>query len=213
MAEQTAFPLAWPPGTPRTPHAQRRAAAFGSGTTTGEGWRSRRPLTTAEAVARLHEQMRLLGVDAVISTNLPLRRDGIPRSDQAEPADPGVAVYFRFKGKAICMPCDTWLRVADNLAAIAKHIEAMRGMERWGVGSLERAFTGYLALPAAIAPPRPWRQVLGMHNGPATPDAVEGAYKRLVKTVHPDAGGSSEQLAELNRARDEARRELAGVRP
>ena len=73
----------------------------------------------------------------MISTNLKLRLDGLPRSDQATPADPGVAVYFELDGKTIVLACDKWNRVADNIYAIAKHVDALRGQDRWGVGTVE----------------------------------------------------------------------------
>jgi hypothetical protein len=204
VSEQ-AYPLTWPRGRIRTPANLRRRAAFHVGVAT-----SKAALTVGQGLKRIEGELeRLRAGHIVISSNLRLGKLGRPLTDQGNSDDPAVAVYFTLKGKEYALACDKWDRVADNLAAIAKHIEAMRGMERWGVGSVEQMFTGYLALPASIAPPRPWREVLGMHNGPATLDAVEGAYKRLLRKVHPDAGGSAEQMAELNAARDEARRELA----
>lgn len=62
--------------------------------------------------------------------------------------DRGAAVYFEMKGKPVSLACDKWNRVEDNIWAIAKHIEALRGQQRWGVGSIEQAFRGYTALPA-----------------------------------------------------------------
>lgn len=36
----------------------------------------------------------------------------------------------------------------------------------------------------------------------APPDAVNEAHRRLIARVHPDAGGSAELAAQINRARD-----------
>jgi len=36
---------------------------------------------------------------------------------------------------------------------------------------------------------------------------IERAYRELAKRAHPDAGGSQEWMAELNAARDAAKRE------
>jgi hypothetical protein len=113
-------------------------------------------VTIAVARERLQREIDLLGgADAILSTNVELRLDGRPRSDRAEPPDAGVAFYFRLNGKPIVLACDKWDRVADNITAIAKHIEAMRGMDRWGVGNKAQAFAGYEALPA----PEQWWQV------------------------------------------------------
>ena len=51
-----------------------------------------------EAVRRVRDELRRLGAsddDCVISSDLKLRLDGLPRSDQGQPRDPGVAVYWR----------------------------------------------------------------------------------------------------------------------
>ena len=70
-----------------------------------------------------------------------LRLDGLPYSNQTPPADKGVAVYFTHKKQAMCFACDRWDRVQDNIYAIAMTIQALRGIERWGSGSMvEQAF-------------------------------------------------------------------------
>ena len=53
------------------------------------------------------------------------------------------------------LACDRWDRPEHNLRAIAKHVEAIRGQERWGVGSVAQAFRGYQALPSR-ATGKPW---------------------------------------------------------
>jgi hypothetical protein len=212
MTTPTAYPLAWPLTQPRTPPGRRGRALFGR----REFARTRpNPLTVAEGLARLQDELRRLGARAVvISTNLLLRLDGLPRSDQRMPEDPGVAVYFTLDRQPTVLACDRWDKVADNLAAIAAHIAAVRGQERWGVGTRAQAFAGYAALPATTA--RPWRQVLGLDGAghPLTVEAAEAAYRRLARERHPDTGGSHDAMAELTRAIAEARRELgAGRRP
>lgn len=75
---------------------------------------------------------RVAGQNLVISTNLKLRNDGFPRSDQRKPDDPAVCVYFYMDGKPLTFPCDTYDTVEGNIAAIAVHIEATRSIERHG---------------------------------------------------------------------------------
>lgn len=144
--------------------------------------------------------------DEVLSTNVRVRIDGLPRSGEKEPTDPGAAVYFRLKGQPRCLACDKWDRVADNIAAIAARIEAIRAVDRYGVGTLDQAFAGYAALPA---PASGWRSVLGFGASDAvTIDAVNQAWRERVRTAHPDAGGSHDAVANVNTARDEALAEL-----
>lgn len=42
----------------------------------------------------------------------------------------GVAVYFTLKGQQFCFACDHWDEIKDNMQAIHKTIEALRGIER-----------------------------------------------------------------------------------
>lgn len=192
-----AFPLSWPLGRPRTPAASRRRAAFNKRIDNGR-YPETRPLTVAEAFQRLQNELDLLPAFSVIlSTNVELRLDGLPRSDRSPPADVGAALYFKFRGKDTVLACDRWDRVADNIVAIAKHIEALRGQDRWGVGTLEQAFAGYQALPA----PEQWWQVLGVSEH-ASAEEIKAAYRKLAATAHPDAGGSDAMMARLNTARD-----------
>jgi hypothetical protein len=199
------YPLQWPLQRPRTAAGDRKWPVF---RTSREGGGSR-PITVAVALGRLEREISLLrGHGLIVSTNLQIRRDGYPRSGQPEPTDPGVAVYFDLRGKPYCMPCDTYQSVGGNIAAIAAHIEATRAIERYGVASVDEMFTGFAALP----PPsykRPWRDVLELRSRTVVdPALVEEAYRRLARERHPDHGGSDEMMAELNAARDEARKEL-----
>lgn len=199
MAE--AYPLQWPVGWPRA--KWRRRATFG---TTGRSrYRSKDALTINEARQRLADELERLGASYVtLSSNLELRLDGLPRSGQAEPHDVGVACYFRLGGKDTVLACDKWDRTADNIAAIAKHIEALRGIDRWGVGTAAQAFAGYQSLPA----PEQWWQVLGLAER-ATAEEIKAAYRAKARAAHPDSGGSDAAMARLNAARDEGLRRLA----
>ncbi len=174
----------------------------------GDSFQKRsRELTVAEATTRLQDELdKLCGQYAVLSTNLELRLNGLPRSNQSEPNDTGAAVYFTLKKKRVVLACDKWDHVADNIAAIASHINALRGQERWGVGSLEQAFAGYAKLPSPEQAGS-WRTVLGCPNA-ATRAEAEARFRELSMRHHPDRGGSHEQMAELTRAITEARQSL-----
>lgn len=194
-----AYPLSWPTGQIRTPSAARKTARFG---VESEG--RRRPLTLAAARGRLKEELRLIrATDIVVSTNIPIRKDGLPWARVSEPEDPGVAVYFRLKGSAHVLATDKWDTVAGNLGAVAAHIDALRGQARWGVGDLQQAFAGYRALPAMDAK-KPWWQVLGFAEMPQDIITVRSKWMELARRHHPDRGGNPNQAAEINAAWNEA---------
>lgn len=180
-----AYPLAWPQGWPRTksPQGSRFDGTF----------------------ARIRDELwaeigKLGGRYPTLSTNLPLKRDGMPYAGQKEPADPGVAVYFERRGRQMVFACDKWSKVQDNMRAIQRTIEAIRGIERWGASEMmERAFQAFEALP----PPQSCWSILGVRPG-ASNEEVQAAYRAKAKAAHPDAGGTAHAMAELNRARDEA---------
>lgn len=209
MTDPAAYPLTWPRTVPRH-RGDRQVAAFGKQvhvpiTAGGTAYRRTQELSLADAITRLQEELRRFAATRlVVSTNVPTRRDGLPYSDGRAPADPGVAVYFQLRGRPYCLPCDRWRRVADNVAAIAAHIAALRGIERWGVGTVEQAFTGYLALPAPDDVD--WRAVFPRA---ITLADVEQAYREQAKGLHPDAAaGTHEAMVRLNRARAAALAEL-----
>lgn len=188
------FPLTWPDGWKRTSNRQR--AKF---------MRDRRQLSVADGLQRVFRELAALGVrehDVVVSTNIQLRLDGLPRSDRGEPQDPGAAVYWTGKGEQMrVMAVDLYDRVADNLGAIAASLEALRAIERHGGAAiLERAFTGFDALP----PPRNPFDFLGVSRDHATVETVQVAFKAKLRSHHPDHGGSHNLMSELNWARDEA---------
>lgn len=97
--------------------------------------------------------------------------------------------------------------LACNIAAIAAHIEALRAIERYGVGTIEQALAGYRSLPADTA--ANWRAVFGFGvDSTPTLDQLDAAYKKFAKQKHPDVGGTEVEMAHLNRARDYALMEL-----
>lgn len=183
-----AYPLQWPTGWPRTRFPMRSR------------------FQTTLGVARdglLGELGRLRAKSVVISTNLALRNDGLPRASQPNPADPGVAVYFVLKGKQQCIPCDKWDHVQDNLQAVRLTVAALRGLERWGAREMvDAAFSGFKALPS-----NSWWEALGVDRG-ATRAQIASAHRALVKAHHPDLGGDPEEFMRIQGAYDAAMREV-----
>ena len=112
-------PLCWPTGRARTPSSRRDRARFD------------RTCTVAHATQDVLDELRRMGVqdwNVVVSTNVALRRDGLPRSGQSQPEDPGVAVYFRIGQVPHVLACDRWDRGAHHLRAVP--LGAGRGQDR-----------------------------------------------------------------------------------
>ena len=190
----TSYPLCWPEGWPRMPSHKRTYGKFGV----------RGRLSIADSIYRLLDELRRLGVnrdDVLISTNIPARLDGLPRSNQSTPPDPGAAVYWETKAKQRrCIAIDRYIDVAQNIAAIAATLEAMRAIDRHGGAEiLDRAFTGF----AALAAPEQWWQVLGLGGPHASREQIERAHRELAMKHHPDRGGDHNRMAAINTARDE----------
>lgn len=196
MSEQQAYPLTWPEGWPRTAPVERQSSRFLRNCRYAARFHS-----MSESVDFLSSELSRLNADkTVLSTNVALKLNGDPYSNRSAPTDPGAAVYFELNGKPTSLACDKWLRVEDNIYAIAKHIEALRGQERWGVGSIARAFTGYQALPApGESTASDWWKTLGVTIN-ATEDQVKEAYRLLVKKHHPDNGGDQDLFRRVQQA-------------
>lgn len=184
-----AYPLQWPDHIPRSKSRSR----------------SQFRTSLSGALNNVRKSLVAFGNDSgkavsniVLSSNVTLGVD--------QPADPGVAAWFVWDGMSVCIPVDRYEKAEDNLQAIYHVIEARRVELRHGTLHLVRAtMTGFKALPPppAAKAKRPWWEVLGTsYNAPR--ESIEAKYRELAKVRHPDAGGSAEQMAELNQARQEA---------
>lgn len=193
MDNDLAFPLSWPLGYKRTMF--RVSSKF------------KQSMDASQRFLR-DEVHRLGGVSLVVSTNLPIRADGGIYSTYLDRLidDPGVAIFFKFKGKDVTMCCDQYRRVWENIYALGKGIEALRGMDRWGVSEfLERAFTGFTALPPAPSS-LTWYQILEVPEKAAAP-VIKESYRQLVKAYHPDnsSTGNAEKFIRIQGAYQEAK--------
>lgn len=198
-----AYPLYWPEGRPRTLHYNRERARF--------------DMSLARARDEVVRQIEMMcgryewqhrEANLIISTNLQLRRDGLPLANQRAVDDPGVAVYFDHKKRRVCFACDRWDKIEDNMQAIAKTIEALRGIDRWGTGDMmEAAFRGFTALPDSAS--TNWRIVLGVPTAGASAADIRAMYMQLRSKHHPDHGGDPEQFRRVQAAFEAAQREGA----
>lgn len=192
-----AYPLQWPIAWPRTPESKRE-------------WGNLNKMSANKARKDLMTQLDLMGAkNIVISTNVAIRKDGLPYAGQRV-NDPGVVLYFKRNNVDVCIPCDRWMAVDANLRAIGKTVDAIRGIERWGAGDLvDAAFSGITskALPAnVIVTPyqsRAWYEVLEVAQT-ASPEIVRAAYKQKALKTHPDHGGTDEAFREVQKALKES---------
>lgn len=190
----SAYPLCWPDGWPRTDPSKRLNSS---------------PFVTTFDKARrdLQSELNRMGAKHVVMSSwLPLRQDGNPRSDAARYKidDPGVAIYFEWKGKAFVMARDAYWSVHDNLRSIGLAVKYMRGMDRHGgAHMMERMFSGFQALPSPGSVG--WRSVLGNHGDVAS---AEAAYRQKAKDVHMAHGldNTHDEMVRLNLAIEEARK-------
>jgi hypothetical protein len=197
MTEE-AYPLSWPAGWPRhrgTRDSDRRFS--------GPTYRWDR------VYHGLTDELRRIGASRiVVSTNQPVRADGLPYAQQRAIHDPGVAVYFMRGKKALVMAQDRFDTVIGNMRSLAMAIEGLRQMERHGGATMmERAFDGFAALPA---PDDCWKilQIAALRKdrqGVVTNrEIIMQAFRSRASESHPDTGTGGVDMDKLVKARDEA---------
>ncbi len=205
MGEITKWPLAWPDNIARTPPHQRQRARFAD-------WSIAASVDLVlKEINRLNDRPpEYEDGTVIISSNLRYKMDGTPYSQQGEPDDPGVAIYFHLvfeRGgkeheRPIVLSCDKWNRVSWNIYAVAKDIEAQRGRHRWGCTNVEQAFRGYMAIPERTGGGA-WWEILGVHSS-ASETEVRDAFRVKALTEHPDKGGTQERWLRLQEALEQA---------
>ena len=207
----SSFPLEWPAGkTQRDGNWNRKASKF-------------RDLGFGKCRDDLLKACGRLGcVDIVLSTMVPVRRDGLPYAGMAQPSNPGVALYFDLRGEwdpktssrptrhySLC--CDQYRKVEENMRALVHTLDAMGTIRRHGSSDLlEQAMSGFAALPEASVASDWWR-VLGCSRD-ATFDQAKARHRELLLQHHPDRGGSDTKMTEINLALANAEREIGARR-
>lgn len=180
-----AYPLQWPAGRKRNRNPKNS--------------QFKTSLTVA-SVALYDELKRLRASNVILSSNMEYRNDGLPYARQSNLDDTGVAVYFTYKDNQMCFACDQYYELKDNVQAIRKTIEAIRGIKRWGSSDMmAQAFKGFEALPA---PADHW-QILGITKTTDI-DHIKRAFRNRVKIDHPDKDGNAVDFQRLIKAKDAA---------
>lgn len=158
-----------------------------------------------------------------------IRQDGQMRQGAKGPEHPGVIVTIPdATAGSLRFSCDRFidsyrleLGTRDawqhNVRAIALGLEALRKVERYGLGRGTEQYVGFQALgsgtpmPAAPESPLTVDQAIALLHEHATPGidwdwddpaAVGVAYRSAAKAHHPDAGGDPALFRRLTEARD-----------
>jgi hypothetical protein len=121
-----------------------------------------------------------------------LRNDGQLRAD-ARPGYP-VILSFIVGGERLQFPCDTFAWWQDNLYAIAKALEALRMVERYGVSKTSQ-YAGFKALPSSTAPTMSVENAAQIisnaagvprHDIVASVEGAKSAVRTAIHRTHPD---------------------------
>lgn len=126
-----------------------------------------------------------------------VRRDGKLYA-RVHPDHPGVILSFDTKAGHFRYACDMFSHWHANLRAIALGLEALRKIERYGIGSGTEQYTGFLQLETA--PSMTFDDALTLFadwNNESKPLLRQGWWERRAefyraasKATHPDTGGS-----------------------
>lgn len=161
-----------------------------------------------------------------------IRQDGFMRAD-AKVSSPFVVVSFDSKFGPLRYACDTyeqrWYRGMEawkaNVRAVALSLNALRSVQRWGIGVRGEAYTGWAALPPGmpmgIGPAKMTvEEAAGLLHRSAgaamfahgqqlepgqlilDPKLAALAYRAAAKNYHPDNGGDADTFKRLKEARD-----------
>jgi hypothetical protein len=203
-----AYPLNWPLGYPRTSSWNQSNGPF-------------KKKSIAVLRDSLLRELSLMGAsNVIISSNMELRLDGLPRSnfDKKSIWDRAIAVYFIWNKEQRVLCCDSYCSWESNLIAITKTVEALRGLERWGVSkTLKRTFQGFTELPPApeakkASTIKPWRSILGLpFKNNYTWIEIKDAWRKRSFATHPNRGGTAESFQEVQKAYAEAAA-IAGIK-
>jgi hypothetical protein len=183
----------WPDGFERTSEADREPYPHGF------------RVDRRKAFENILEELKKLDAEEVRIDSGATQKTMNPNllSQESQPDDPSVVVYFTKDEKDFAVPCDKWDNVRDNAQAIAKYLNAKRALDRYGVKTVESEFTTQKLPPGeehetenpdddefADNPPH---KVLGVSSD-AGDEEIKAAARALKKEHHPDTGGNLEKF-------------------
>jgi hypothetical protein len=192
----------WPDGFERTATAQREPYPHGF------------RVDRRAAFENILEELKKLGAEEVRIDSGATQKTMNPNllSQESDPDDPSVVVYFSKDGQDFAVPCDKWDNVRDNAQAIAKYLNAKRALDRYGVKTVETEFTtqklpsgdeGVAGNDTGVEDfdDKPPHKVLGVPSD-AGDEEVKAAARALKKEYHPDTGGDIQKFNQVLEAEE-----------
>lgn len=162
----------------------------------------------------LMSELEKLGArDVTIAIDVPnpahWRMDGGLRSDARATTARVIVAFTRRDGVRLTFPCDSYNDWQTNVYAIAKSLEMLRAIDRYGVTQGDQQYVGFRALPAGTPgamTPEQAAEVLAKHSGmPAAPileypEIRAVAVRTAQSKTHPDHGGKAADFDSVQKA-------------
>lgn len=193
MLDATYKPLTY---WPKPPTAERRFSPFKM------LWRKVLDLLEYE-LRRLDARDVVIFLDV---TSADIRNDGALRSG-AVVRSPRVLLSFTGRHGPQFYPCDAFATWQDNLHAVARSLEALRMIDRYGVSCSGEQYRGFTPLPSPQTAREEAARILARHgDGDAARILTDGEYRTAVwraasKATHPDQGGDAARFSQVQEAR------------
>ena len=175
-------------------------------------------------LALLHDEIEHLDGEYPVAIQVDikeadLRLDGMLKTRAQVGPFPGVIVSFQSRFGPLQYASDAYEQRYTsslpgwqaNVRAVALALEALRAVDRYGVSKRGEQYTGWKALPpggsgfGSADEAEQWMRKYyasdrGNH-GPGDELPTGELYRRMVRMLHPDAGGSADEWNRLNNAR------------
>jgi len=157
--------------------------------------------TWHETMQDLEGEMRRWGITQW-DTNYPkgARSEAWSQNEEART----VKLTYHKNGKPVTLVMGKQNRAVDNLRVLYLSVEAMRLNEKRGISDVIESAYLQLASPTQAIDPY---ELLELRPD-ASLEVAEAVYKAKVRNIHPDRGGSTEQMKSLNRAIEEIRKKF-----
>ncbi len=173
-------------------------------------------------LAELGYELERLGATAFVLqldvSEWDLRKDGGIRANARPASSEAIRINFTAAKKGpLTFACDRYDDWHDNVRAVAKTLEALRAVDRYGVTATGEQYRGWTAItkwPAEMTREQAAEFIAhwATHGTPfepdpagvlANPEVLKETYYRAAKRVHPDVtGDDGDTMARLNAARD-----------
>lgn len=149
----------------------------------------------SDTLGTLNFELKKLGAEEVVievaMDEKDIRLDGWPRVS-ALARHPGVIISFDSRHGPLRYGTDAFPHWKENIRAIALGLEALRKVERYGIGSRGEQYSGWLAIESGNdKTKRRGRELIEEHGG----------VRAALAATHPDRGGDPEDFKAVNAAR------------